>query len=31
MERLAELEDVAPEPDTKQPGFWGRVKQAFNA
>jgi molecular chaperone DnaJ len=31
MERLAELEDAAPEPDTKQPGFWERVKQAFSA
>lgn len=31
MERLAELEDEAPEPRADQRGFWDRVKQAFGA
>jgi molecular chaperone DnaJ len=31
LEGLAPLEDVPPAPDTKEPGFWERVKQAFSA
>lgn len=31
LERLAGLEDAPPAPDTKEPGFWERVKQAFSA
>ena len=31
FERLREVEDPAPEPDVEEPGFWERVKRAFNA
>ncbi len=31
LEGLAPLEDAPPAPDTKEPGFWERVKQAFSA
>jgi molecular chaperone DnaJ len=31
LERLAELEEAPPVPDTREPGFWERVKQAFSA
>ena len=31
LERLANLEEAPPAPDTKEPGFWERVKQAFSA
>ena len=31
LETLAELEEVPPVPDTREPGFWERVKQAFSA
>ncbi len=31
LERLAEVERAPPEPDTDEPGFWERVKQAFSS
>lgn len=31
LEGMAPLEDAPPAPDTKEPGFWERVKQAFSA
>ncbi len=31
LEGMAPLEDAPPTPDTKEPGFWERVKQAFSA
>ena len=31
LEHLAELEEEPPVPDTREPGFWERVKQAFSA
>jgi molecular chaperone DnaJ len=31
LESMAPLEDAPPAPDTKEPGFWERVKQAFSA
>lgn len=31
LERLSEVESAAPEPDTREPGFWERVKRAFSA
>jgi molecular chaperone DnaJ len=31
LERLAGIEEAPPAPDTKEPGFWQRVKQAFSA
>ncbi|MFQ5745814.1 MAG: molecular chaperone DnaJ [Gemmatimonadota bacterium] len=31
LERLAEVEQAPPAPDTSEPGFWERVKRAFSA
>lgn len=31
LEGMTPLEDAPPAPDTKEPGFWERVKQAFSA
>ncbi len=31
LEGMTPLEDAPPAPDTKEPGFWERVKQAFTA
>lgn len=31
LERLAEVEQAPPAPDTSEPGFWERVKRVFSA
>ncbi len=31
LERLAEVEQTPPQPDSQEPGFWERVKRAFSA
>ncbi|MFQ5889055.1 MAG: molecular chaperone DnaJ [Gemmatimonadota bacterium] len=31
LERLGEVEQAPPVPDTREPGFWERVKKAFTA
>jgi molecular chaperone DnaJ len=31
LERLRDVEQNPPEPDTEEPGFWERVKRAFTA